>query len=109
MVDLFTFGSDYADIFYLKGTPIGQRGISGGPVIDNTGTAIGLISTKGNSEEHDEGSLYAITLSYIHRTILEETGFSFDENLQGDLAFRSKIFKETLVPFLSAMLGENLE
>ena len=108
VADLFTFTSQYADIFFLNGSRIGEHGVSGGPVVDEEGRAIGMISTRNNDEELGVGSLSAITLSYIHRTMLEETGFGFRESVSGNLQNRAKIFQATIVPFLSSMLEEEL-
>jgi len=104
VTDLFTFGSNYADVMALRGTIIGEHGSSGGPVTTSVGTAIGMITTKGNDQADGPGSLRAITLSYIDRTIQEETGFSLERTMSGNLAFRSQIFTDTMVPFLSQII-----
>jgi S1-C subfamily serine protease len=106
--ELMTFGSNYADLFTIAGSNIGEQGSSGGPVVNQKGEAIGLISTRGDDTQFGQGSLRAITLSYIDRTITEETGFNLQKNLGGNLPFRSKLFKETLVPFLQQMLQREL-
>jgi S1-C subfamily serine protease len=106
--ELMTFGSNYVDIFTIRGSSIGEHGSSGGPVVDAEGNAIGIISTKGDDVEFGAGSLRAITLSYIDRTITEETGISLIQNLGGNLPYRAQIFKETLVPFLQDLLQEEL-
>jgi len=108
IAELYTFTADYADIFFLKGSRIGEQGVSGGPVVDSSGKAIGLISTKSNDSELGNGSLNAITLSYINRTILEETGFNLTANINGDIPYRAKIFTETIVPFLTTMLANEM-
>lgn len=102
--ELYTFGSNYADIFSLTDSVVGEQGASGGPIVNTSGSAIGLIVTKGNDELEGKKSLRALTLSYINRTIIEETGFSLAHNMQGDLAFRGSIFKQALAPFLSRLL-----
>ena len=106
--ELMTFTSNYADIFTIAGSDIGEQGSSGGPIVNEKGDAIGLISTRGDDAQFGQGSLRAITLSYIDRTIKEETGFTLRQNLEGNLPFRAKIFRETLVPFLRAMLEREL-
>ncbi len=106
--ELMTFGSNYADLFTVAGSQIGQQGSSGGPVADENGYAIGLISTRGDDTKFGQGSLRAVSLSYIDRTIKEETGYTLAQNLGGDLPFRAKIFRETIVPFLERLLAENL-
>lgn len=108
IAELFTFGSSYADIFYLTGSRVGEHGVSGGPVINDHGDVIGMVSTKSNDESLGAGSLSAITLSYIDRTITEETGFSLSKNIAGNLPYRSAVFKETIVPFLEDILAGEL-
>ncbi len=109
ITELMTFGSQYADLFTIAGSQIGQQGSSGGPVADEAGYAIGLITTRGDDTQFGNGSLRALTLSYIDRTITEETGYSLAQNMSGDLAFRARIFRETVVPFLRFLLASNLE
>lgn len=104
--ELMTFGSNLVDIFSIRGTAIGEHGSSGGPVVDVHGDAIGIISTKGDDTAFGEGSLRALSLSYIDRTIKQETGFSLRQNLGGNLPYRAKLFKETIVPFLQSALKD---
>jgi len=106
--ELYTFGSNRADVFSIRGSVVGAEGASGGPVLDINGDVIGMISTRGDDSIDGAGSLRAITLSHIHRTILEETGFGLAESLGGDLELRSDIFAQTLTPFLVQIL-ENAE
>ena len=108
VTDLFTFGSNYADVMALAGSAVGSFGSSGGPVLNESGKVVGLITTKGNDAVDGPGSLRAITLSYIDRTIKQETGFDLTASIGGDLAFRARIFQETLAPFLSAILAREL-
>ncbi len=108
ITELYTFGSNYADVISIGGSAVGAEGSSGGPVINNKGKAIGIIVTRGDDEADGLGSLRAITLSHIERTILEETGFSLAKNISGNLPFRAKIFNETLSPFLINILATEL-
>lgn len=106
---LYTFGSNYADLFSISESPVGEQGASGGPIATNdTHRVIGLIVTKGDPETEGEHSLRAITLSYVDRTITEETGYSLTQNMQGDLALRGAVFKKAMVPFLASILEEEL-
>jgi S1-C subfamily serine protease len=102
--ELYTFGSNRADVFSIRGSVVGAQGSSGGPVLNDDGEVIGMIATRGDDSVDGAGSLRAITLSHVHRTMLEETGFTLSENLDGNLAFRSQIFNETLTPFLLSLL-----
>lgn len=108
IAELMTFGSNYVDLFTIRGSAIGEHGSSGGPVVDRSGKAVGIISTKGDDGAFGDGSLRAITLSYIDRTIREETTVSLRQNLGGNLPYRAQLFKETLVPFLQDILEEEL-
>ncbi len=106
--ELYTFGSNYADVFSIRGSKVGAEGSSGGPVVNEAGYVIGMIVTRGDDSTDGEGSLRAITMSHIHRTILEETGFSLDKNISGDLSLRSDVFTKTLAPFLTNLLSKEL-
>jgi hypothetical protein len=106
---LYTFGSNYADLFSISESPVGEQGASGGPIATyNMKSVIGLIVTKGDPETEGEHSLRAITLSYIDRTITEETGYSLAQNMQGDVALRGAVFKKAMVPFLAGILEDEL-
>ena len=107
--DLYTYGSNYADVFSIKGSNVGAQGSSGGPILADNGQVIGMIVTRGNDETDGPGSLRAITLSHIDRTIKEETGFSLDNNLNGNIEKRSQVFSETLAPFLVEILSTGLK
>lgn len=98
--ELYTFGSNYADVFSIRGSMVGAEGASGGPIVNQDGAVIGIIVTRGDDTIDGTGSLRAITLSHVERTITEETGFTLEENLGGNLPFRSKVFSDTLAPFL---------
>jgi len=102
--ELYTFGSNRADVFSIRGSVVGAEGSSGGPILNDNGDVIGMISTRGDDSIDGAGSLRAITLSHIHRTILEETGFGLEDSLGGNLALRSELFEETLTPFLVRIL-----
>lgn len=109
ITELMTFGSNYADLFSIAGSVVGEHGASGGPVVNKNGQVIGMISTRGDDSQFGTGSLRAITLSYVDRTITEETGFSLAQNLTGNLPFRANLYKETMVPFLTNYLRWELE
>jgi S1-C subfamily serine protease len=108
LIDLYTFGTNYGDIYLLGGSSVGTQGISGGPVINDDGQAIAMVVTRGEDERQGEGSLNAITLSYIDRSIEAETGFGLARTISGNLSFKAAVFQQTLVPFLARMLEQEL-
>ena len=104
--ELYTFGSNYADVFSIRGSEVGAEGSSGGPVLNEDGNVIGMIVTRGDDTVDGPGSLRAITLSHIERTILEETNFDLTQNLSGNLKYRSEVFADTMTPFLLTILQQ---
>ncbi len=108
ITELFTFGSNRADLFSIGPSSVGEQGASGGPVTRSNGRAIGLVVTRGDETTEHGSSLRALTLEYVDRTIKEETGYSLAQNMQGDLELRSSVFKRALAPFLTQLLTYEL-
>ena len=107
--ELYTFGSNYADVFSIKGSEVGAEGSSGGPIVNKEGKVIGMIVTRGDDTTDGKGSLRAITLSHINSTIEEETRFSLEKHASGNIENRSHIFTKTLAPFLTTLLSLELK
>ena len=105
--ELYTFGSNYADVIAVRGSVVGAEGASGGPVLNDVGEVIGIIVTRGDDETDGEGSLRAITMSHISRTMEQETGQSLPNSLGGNLELKSQIFTDTVAPFLLQILEDN--
>jgi hypothetical protein len=105
--ELYTFGSNYADVISIRGSSVGAEGASGGPVLNSNGDVIGIIVTRGDDALDGAGSLRAITISHIERTLQQETGFSLAQNLNGNLPYRADVFAKTMSPFLLAMLQQS--
>lgn len=98
---LYTFGSGYADVFSLASSTLGHQGVSGGPVVDEYGRAIGVLTTK------DAGTtvLNAITTAHIDRSLRRETGYDLTSYSQGDIDYKASLFNETISPFLQEILA----
>ncbi len=106
--ELFTFGVDAVDVLALRGSSMGQQGSSGGPVVNADGYVIGMITTRGNDTVDGIGSLRAISVDHINRTITEETNATLTEHLAGDIETRATIFATTMTPFLTELLTEEI-
>jgi S1-C subfamily serine protease len=104
--ELYTFGSNYADVISIRGSAVGAEGASGGPVLNKDDEVIGVIVTRGDDIMDGVGSLRAITLSHISRTIEEESGLTFEASLNGNLPYRAQVFQEILSPFLLTLLQD---
>lgn len=105
---LFTYSSNYADVIGMRGSSVGEQGSSGGPVLAANHKVIGMITTRGNDVSDGAGSLRAITMSHINRTITEETGFSLSNNINGNIPHRAEVFTDTMAPFLTGLLVSEL-
>jgi hypothetical protein len=107
--ELFTFTKDDVDVLALRGSAMGQQGSSGGPVVNEDGYVIGMITTRGNDDVDGLGSLRAITIDHINRTITEETNATIDQHLAGDIKARAGIFATTMTPLLTELLKEEVQ
>lgn len=105
--ELYTFGSNYADVIGIRGSVVGAQGASGGPILNQDGKVIGLIATRGDDAIDGAGSLRAITMSHISRTMEQESGQPLSQSLGGNLALRAKLFTDTVAPFLVQILENN--
>lgn len=102
--ELFTFTDNRADVIALRGSTMGEQGASGGPILNQSGEVIGMITTRGNDATDGLGSLRAISMTHINYTITEETGSSLAGNLASNIPNRALIFTSTMAPFLTELL-----
>lgn len=105
---LFTFGSGKIDLIAIAPSVVGQQGSSGGPIVNEEGGIVGLIVTRGNRSEEGAQSLRALTIPYVDRTLMEETGLTLARTLTGDIALRAQVFHETIAPYLRTLLLDTL-
>ena len=83
VTNIQNFGqSTSADILTIAPSDAGSSGISGGPIINNAGEVIGIVTSKGAKD--NDRTLRAITLSYIDRTIRTQTILPLRDFLSGD-------------------------
>ncbi len=88
--DVFTFKSGTIDIISVGGTIVSQKGSSGGLVVDENTSLIGIITTSSDGETTSSRGLNAITLSHINREIKSDLNI----NLKQFLSINHKNFAE---------------
>lgn len=105
--DILTFSENTPDILAIAPSELGQSGVSGGPVVNESNEVIGLISTKG-TESEGVTSLRALTISNIDTAIKEESTFTLAESITGQLALRAQLYTSTIATFLAKVLEAEL-
>ena len=90
------------DVFTLASSTLAQYGVSGGPVVDASGTLVGIVSAKSADR------LRAVSTSYIDRSIQAQTGATLSQIISGDLASRAAITKLLLPEGTVAALEKGL-
>jgi hypothetical protein len=107
VADIFTYKENTIDLISVPGTVLSQKGSSGGAVIDENGSLIGLISTSGEGEQTKERDLRAITGAYINRDLKRVINIDLSGFLSNiDQIFT--IFKNETEPILSKIIKQNL-
>lgn len=107
--ELLTFNERTVDLISLGGVPEAQSGSSGGAVVNAWGYLIGIITTTSEGTTTAERELRALTLSYINRDFLEQSGEDLATFLAGDPADRETAFKTTHADSLTTLLIEAIE
>src|SRR3989344_4815260 len=82
---LMTFDADTVDMLSLGGVPEAQSGSSGGPIVNAWGNLIGIITTTSEGPTTADRELRALTLSYINRDFLAQTGTDIPTFFSDDL------------------------
>jgi CBS domain-containing protein len=95
-----------ADRLTLASSVVAKTGVSGGPVVDERGRVIGIVTAK--SAHPTEPTLRAITGSYIDRSLLAQTGHSITRLLAGDLAAQATTFAALIPPDTISTFTHNL-
>ena len=106
--DVFTFKDGTIDIIAVGGTVVSQKGSSGGLVVDENSTLIGVISTSSDGNTTESRGLNAITLSHISRVIKKELGINMVQFLNQDYSDFAKIFASTTAPTLTKLITDEL-
>lgn len=105
---LLTFESDTIDLISVGGVPEAQSGSSGGAVVNLWGYLIGIITTTSEGLTTADRELRALTLSYVNRDLLEQSGSDLREFLSGDPAAHAAEFKTMQAPSLTQLLLDEI-
>lgn len=97
---LFTFNTSTVDVFSIGGVIEAQGGSSGGPVVNAWGYVVGIITTTSEGATTAERDLHAVSLNYIDRDILVQTGRSFANILSDNPVQLSSDFSRETAPNL---------
>lgn len=103
IADVFTFGSSTIDLISIGGSVVSQKGSSGGAVVNDEGELIGVISTESEAVKTSDRDLRAITLAYINRDLMNESGSSIIDLLSHPTEY-AKNFNENIAPKLTEIL-----
>jgi hypothetical protein len=105
---IYTFKENTPDLLTVSGTVVSQKGASGGAVVDQYATLIGIITTSSDGITTSERDLHAISLSYINRTFKNELGMSISQFLTLDMSEFAKKFQDINVPGLTKLIVDEL-
>ena len=105
---LLTFATSSVDAISIGGVVEAQSGSSGGGVLNAWGRLIGIISTTSDAPTTAGRDLRAITLSYISRDLLLQTGSDLSDFISGDLSRKADDFQTSVVPELLQIYYRNL-
>lgn len=86
IADIFTYGTNEADVISVKGSDAAQSGSSGGGIVNTDGRFIGLITTSSLTGGTAQRTLYGITPAHIRDSFRDDTGSSLDSYLKGSLS-----------------------
>ncbi|MEK7574769.1 MAG: trypsin-like peptidase domain-containing protein [Patescibacteria group bacterium] len=104
----FTFRDGTVDVFSLGGSPVAQKGASGGGVVNSEGKLIGIIVTSTTAPSTDGRDLDAISIEHVNRSLFVETRLTLDSFIQSDNTAFSKAFDEEILPGLKKLLADEL-
>ena len=97
---LLTFETGSVDLFSVGGVIEAQGGSSGGAVVNSWNYLLGIITTTSEGATTADRDLRIITLDYINRDMLVQTGGSIGEKISGDVAQKSLDFQTEVAPAL---------
>ncbi|MHB1086708.1 MAG: S1 family peptidase [Minisyncoccota bacterium] len=107
--ELYTLGSKTVDVLSIGSVIGAQSGSSGGAIVNAWGRLIGVITTTSAGATTGERKLRGITLSYIDRDLLAQTGLPLSAYISGDLRLMTTRFSTESAPALVEKLMSQLK
>lgn len=101
-----TFETGTVDLITLAPSAAGGSGSSGGPIVSTAGKVIGITVAKSTSK--DTPSLRAITLPYIDRTLVAQTGYNLSSLLLNDFGIRTSSTNALTSPELMRIIEKGV-
>lgn len=102
--ELLTFSSGTIDLISIGGTAGAQGGSSGGAIVNAWGRLVGLITTTSEGATTAERDLRGLTLSYIDRDLVTQTGSNLSGILSGNVVAKATDFNTNKAPPLIELL-----
>jgi hypothetical protein len=107
---IYTFGTNTEDLISVGGTPVAQKGSSGGGVVDvASGKLVGVLVTSTDAATTGARDLRAITLAHINRSLGVYSGTTLETFLESNLVEKASLFNLTTAPTLRQMLVRAIE
>jgi hypothetical protein len=106
--DVFTFREGTIDLLSVGGTIVSQKGSSGGLVVDETTSLIGIITTSSDGDTTSSRGLNAITISHIDREIQSELKTTLTGFLSLDHKNFAENFTTSTAPELTKLITDEL-
>ncbi len=109
ILEIFTFGGNYADVITTSKSVVGAQGSSGGGIFlgktEKSIDLVGIIATTDGA--NGLAKINGITTSYINRDIKDETGKNLDYYINGNLNLHvSEFYKNHAITLAKLLLKE---
>ncbi len=104
--DSFSYNSP--DLLYFGGSLVAEHGSSGGPIVDNNASLIGIIVTATPADTVETRQATAISLTYIDKDLAATTGMGLEAYLSGNLEQKQQSFLASQGRSFEEFFAENL-
>ncbi len=106
---LLTFSTGSIDVLSLGGIIEAQSGSSGGAVLNAWARLVGVITTTSEGDTTADRDLRAVTLSYVDRDLLTQTGHNLASILSANVVSEALDFNTVAAPTLIDLLEAQIK